>query len=427
MQLVTNKKRNILLHSVIAFIFIMDETILPVFHPMGIPMKISYFILLFALICYIFSIRVNKEWTFCFKRGGEAKKIVNLFFALIVLSIFGELTMGIFSDVIDGSPFTDALLNYAFMLSSFVLGYSIYRYNTKILIWALYIYSAINIALLMFYSYLPGFIKSLYGEYYATGIRIRGTGGNANTTLLVMNMLLLGIVVLFKLKKINITGLHVWLVLVVPILTNIFISSRGEFIHTVLLELFYCYLLIKNEKNKIKTMFRIIIIVVMIFAVYSFIFNYLYYENDAIRYGIDRLMTIGDVTDITDTDEITTGDADTIMRPFFRADVFWKRFKHSPLWGAGYSFGDTESFIKSANGYHNDWFRVLASTGILGFACWFAIVKKYVKKASLVVILPFFLAALSNTFLQSTHALNMYFFVFGTLLHVVEKDAVLKE
>ena len=422
MQLATNKKANVFLHSLIAFIFIMDETILPVFHPMGIPMKASYLILLFTLVCYLFSLRINRQWSFYISRGSDAKKAVNLFFALIVLSILGELTMGLFAETVNNAPFTDALIYYAFMLSSLILGYSVYRCNTKILIWSLYIYSTINIGLLMFYNYLPGFIKSLYGEYFVTGIRIRGTGGNANTTLLVMNMILMGIVVLFKLKKINITGIHVWLVLVVPILTNIFISSRGEFIHTVLLELFYCYLLIKNEKNKTKTIFRIIILVVVIFAVYSFIFNYLYYVNENIQYGIDRLMTIGDVTDITETDEITTGDVDTIMRPFFRADVFWKRFKHSPIWGAGYSYGATDAFIKSANGYHNDWFRVLASTGILGFACWFAIVKKYVKKASLVVLLPFFLAGLSNTFLQSTHALNIYFFVFGVMSHVTEED-----
>lgn len=420
MYTATNKSKSILAHTVIAFVFLMDEALFPVFHLMGIPFKVSYVFLLLALVCYIFSAKISNNLHFRFAHGSEAKKVVRLFFALILLSCLGEMTMLFFSKVSNGQPFADALLNYCFMVASFILGYSIYRYRARVLLWALYIYSAINIALLMFYSSLPGFITSMYGEYYATGIRIRGTGGNANATLLVMNMILLSIVVLFKYGRLRISGMHVWLVLIVPILTNVFVSSRGEFVHTVLLELFYIYVLVKNEKNKAKTLGRIIGIIILILAAYIFVFHYLYNVNDSIRYGIDRLSMLGDVTDVEDYE---TGDADTILRPFFRADVFWARFKHSPLWGAGYSYGTTDAFIKSANGYHNDWFRVLASTGILGFGCLIAILKRFVKKAGVFVLLPLFIAGLTNTFLQSTHALNIYFFLFGTVCHLTEAAA----
>lgn len=419
MQNIHNKSRNVLLHTVIAFIFLMDEALFPVFHPMGIPFKVSYVFLLLALICHMLSIRLNNDLRFRFADRSEARTVVYLFFSLILLSCLGEITMMLFSNIKSRQPFTDAILYYLFMLASFILGYVLFRYNKKILLWALYLYCAINIALLMFYSSLPGFIKSMYGEYFATGIRIRGTGGNANTTLLVMNMILLSIVVLFKLRKIKISGAHIWLILIVPVLTNVFISSRGEFIHTVILELLYIFLLIKNEKNRAKTVVRIVLLIALMIALYLFVFNYLYYVNDSIRYGIDRLSMIGDVTDV---ENYETGDADTLLRPFFRADVFWARFKHSPVWGAGYSFGTTADFIKSANGYHNDWFRVLASTGVLGFLCWVAIMKKCVKKTTVFILLPFLIAGLSNTFLQSTHALNVYFFLFGTVFHLLESE-----
>lgn len=417
MQQLGEKKEYYWLHTLIALVFLLDETLFPVFHPAGIPMKVSYVILLFALGFHLFSIRVGSSLRFKMPATSESKKIVYLLFFLILLSVLGEATMRLFSGVKNGSPFTDALLNYGFMTAAFILGYALYRYNKKALLWTLYLYAAINIALLMFYDSLPGFVTSLYGEYYATGIRIRGTGGNANTTLLVMNMILMSIVVLYKLRQIEITGVHVWLVLLVPILTNVFISSRGEFIHTVVLELFYIYLLLKYETNRTKTLGRVIGIAVLLIATYIYVFHYLYYINDSIRYGIDRLSTLGEASSV---DEYGTGDADTVLRPFFRADVFWNRFKYSPLWGAGYSYGTAENFIKSANGYHNDWFRVLASTGIAGFCCWFVMVKKFVKRTSIMILLPFLLAGLSNTFLQSTHALNIYFFLFGAVFHLAE-------
>lgn len=417
-------KENMFMHTCVALAFIMDEALLPVFHPMGIPLKISYVILLVAVVFHFLSIKINKNWIFRFEDGSEARKVIYWFFALILLSCMGEATMLIHSNIQKGEPFTDALLNFAFMIAAFVLGYSIYRYNKKVLLWALYFYSALNMALLLFYGSLPGIVKRIYSDYYASGVRIRGTGGNANTTILVMNIILLSIVVLFKLRKIKITGIHTWLVFIVPIMTNIFISSRGEFIHTILLELFYVYLLFKTERNKGKTFIRIVVIVVLIIAVYLFVFGYLYNTNDSVKYGIDRLFMISEVTDV---DGYETGEVDTLMRPFFRADVFWARFKHSPIWGAGYSFGDADDFIKSANGYHNDWFRVLASTGLLGLCCWFAIVKKFVKRSSIVVLLPFFLAGLSNTFLQSTHALNIYFFLFGVVMHILDTNRQIQE
>ncbi len=419
--MVLQKKNNntIWLHTLITFIFLIDETVFPVFHFSGIPFKVSYVLLLFSLLFYLFNIRVNDDLRFTVRKSTPARTVIYLLASLIALSCLGELTMQMFSDVADFQPFPDAILNYLFMMAAFILGYAVYRYKKNILLYVLYLYCLINIGLLMFYDALPSFVTKMYGEYYASGIRIRGTGGNANTTLLVMNMVLMSIVILFKLKKLEIRGIHVWLVLIVPILTNFFVTSRGEFVGTVLLELMYLMLLLKNEPDKAKTVGRIVVIVGLLVGAYVFVFHYLYNVNENIRYGIDRLTLIGSSTDLEGRD---SGDANSFLRPFLRADVFWKRFKYSPVWGAGYSYGTEEDFIKSADGYHNDWFRVLASTGIAGFCCWFAIVKKFVKKAGVMMLLPFLIAGLTNTFLRSTHALNVYFFLAGAVLHLALAD-----
>ena len=102
MDMVRNKKETALIHTLIAFVFLMDETLLPVFHLVGIPFKISYVFLLLSLGFYIFSVRVNDDLHFKFEAGSEAKKIVCLLFGLIFLSFLGEMTMMLFSNVTNG-------------------------------------------------------------------------------------------------------------------------------------------------------------------------------------------------------------------------------------------------------------------------------------------------------------------------------------
>lgn len=403
--------------GVVAAVFVLDETILPVFHFGGLSIKISYVILLIWLLFNLFRMQagvgadsINAQFT----QWSASKSIFTRFWLLILLSCVGELTMRIFSSATDTTPFTDAIKYYLFMLSAFGLGYTCFKFNKKILLYALYGYSLINIGLLMFYSSLPGFIRTLYGEYFNTGIRIRGTGGNANTTLLVMNCILLAIVLTHRVGLLKIKGVHLWLVLLVPIITNVIISSRGEFVHTVVLELFYVYNMLKNEPNKTKTLVRVVILIAALIAAYYFVFGYLYNTNANVKYGIDRLMTLSSVDD----EELK--DVDTLLRPFIKIDRFWERFHYSPIWGAGYSYGSAEDFIKSATGYHNDWFRVLASTGILGFALWFMNEKKFYSVAGICVLLPVCIAGLTNTFIQSVHAFNIYFFIMGVLMHYSE-------
>jgi len=396
-----------------AAVFVIDEALLPVFHFGGIPFKLSYLLAFIWLACNIFHVRLFNDIPVSVEKKSNVEKMLKAFWVLIAISLMSELTMFFFSDIADAQPFFDGILYYLQIIGALGLGYSLWKMNPKILIWVLYAYCLLNISLLVAYSFLPGVFKNMYGEYYISGIRIRGTGGNANTTLLVMNMLLMAIVMMVHKDILKVKGFHVWLILIMPLLTNFFISSRGEFIQTVLLEIIYFYFIIKKDRNRMRKVTRIIIILCVLLIAYVIVFKYLYNSNDNIRYGIDRLMKLGELS----SEDGTSEEVDTLSRPFFRADVFWDRFKHSPIWGAGYSYGTADDFIKSVNGYHNDWFRILASVGIVGFCIWFKNVRIIVKSIGIYVLLPFLLAGLSNTFLQSTHAFNIYFYAVGYILH----------
>lgn len=413
------KDRNTrLIMSFFAVIFLADEALLPVFHFGGIPFKMSYLLAAAWIGCNLFHIRVFKNLSFNIEYKSDTAKILWGFWALIAISFLSELTMLVFSKQANTQPFFDGILYYLYIIGAIGLGYSLWKMNPKIFVWVLYGYCLLNIAMLMFYSSLPGFVRSLYGEYYATGIRIRGTGGNANTTLLVMNMIFMAVIMMVHKGLLKLKGIHLWLVMLLPLLTNFFVSSRGEFLQTLVLEVVLLYVIAKKDENKMRVIGRLVVIAILVFLVYQLVFNYLYYINDNIRYGIDRLQTLTNMSE-SDTEGV---DVDGFSRPFLRADVFWARFKHSPIWGAGYSYGTAADFVKSVNGYHNDWFRVLASVGVIGFGIWVINMKKIVSTVGVYVLIPFFLASLSNTFLQSTHAINIYFFAIGIVLHWTQED-----
>ena len=91
------------------------------------------------------------------------------------------------------------------------------------------------------------------------------------------------------------------------------------------------------------------------------------------------------------------------------------RFLASPIIGSGYSTMSKYPFNSLPN-YHNDWFRVFASSGLLGgglFLLWMFRIKA---NFGYLAILPFFLPGLTNTFLRHTPSVIVYSMMLGILL-----------
>jgi hypothetical protein len=401
-------------HKVLAIIFIWDIMLMPLNHALGIPMKISYIIAFFWLIVFLIPGQLIKY------ELGITKKYVTmltLFSGLIILGIIGELILPLFSTVTNRYPGIYGIFLYILMIASLGLGVFSRNFNVRQLVYIFYIYVFLNIIFVLFYDSFSWLINlyftSGYGTWDTSMARPGGLLGNANATMLHMNILLLAIFVLFNKGLLRIEQkLEIFLLIFLPILMNIIISSRGELVSTIILESFFVYSLFKNPKYTLVQKTASIIIILFAFLSFYYVgIGYLLSKYSNVQYSINRVSTM-----ITITDQ-NSASTDSYLRPFIHWDSFKERFAASPLIGSGFSFGATYPFTRSADNYHNDWFRICISSGFIGLCIWLFILRKAINYGGIIMILPFLSPGLSNTFIRSSFDVACYFFVLGILIN----------
>lgn len=393
---------------------LIDQALLPVFHIFGFPFKISYIIGALWLFNYFVLQRYYIIINSYIPKKSIARQFINYILILCLLGALGELIILLYTKNINSKPFFEGITLYVLMIIGIGLGYCGYAYNKNIVLYILYIFVGLNIALVIFGDSIP-IISKLYGEYYSSGVRIRGTGGNPNATLLIMNILLLMAISLVSKEKIRLNKVHMVLIIMIPLLGNIFLNSRGEMIHTILLLLYYILTVLRREGSIVKSLSTVILIILAIFLIYSTMFDFLYTNFEAVRHSVDRLRLMESVTDTENVKQTST-----ILRPLIHYDEFKDRFLRSPIIGSGFSYGAKYPFIRSAANYHNDWFRILVSSGVIGFIIWIRFVKKSIIIGGIYMIFPFITTALSNTFVQSEKVMILYFLLIGSLIRYYE-------
>ena len=106
-------------------------------------------------------------------------------------------------------------------------------------------------------------------------------------------------------------------------------------------------------------------------------------------------------------------------------DLFFKwfpwRFIASPLIGSGFAVVPSHEYFKEGTDFFNDWFRLLVSSGLIGFFVMIYIVYRFVLPVGWPAFIPFFLPGLVNTFLLNIPAVMFFFFMIG-FLRVKIKD-----
>lgn len=406
--------------STILVLFTLLEVImLPKLQILG-RFKFMYFFIAFWFLNYCLSPRyiILKAYI---NHRSLARRIINLILILAVLGILGELTMLMFTDKTPSLNFIETEFIYFVMACSVGIGYCEYRFNKKLLLWLLYIYIGINIFVSLIGSNIPSFFLNFWSSYREVGYRNHGIIGNANASLAIMNVIFLCIVVLAYKNKIIISGIHLGLVTILPLLCNMFINSRGEFLQTIILEIIFFYILLRQSNNLTKSILKILIIVASLIIMYIFVFDYLYYNYPRIQTSLERLKTIKDIFYID-----SNKTSETILRPFYAFDDFINRFIKSPIWGTGFSGGNNFPFIRDGISYHNDWFGMLINGGIIGFGIWICFVTIAVKLGGIVMVLPFVTTAISNTFILSNACMMTYFLLLGMLIHYDEVEKMNK-
>lgn len=402
--------------KILAFVFVFDCAVMPVMKVGGLSFKISYLIA-FGSIALLLSNSLLNGRTML---NGIGKVLRSLTW-YIVLLFLGQFWAMLFYEIPMETEFWKIVIGSVLMVGSVYFGYKCKADIGKIAYWSFVINIVINCILALLGEEAPAFLTSLYSiavETYIDGYyRNGGMIGNPNATLLVTNMMLLLIIVLYKFDKIKLSNIKIASVYMLSIAADIIVSSRGELLQTIGLLVYFTYLQVKKNPDVTKLFTRMVAVVGIIVLTIALFWGDIVEQYPNIEQSWERMTSLADVMDTSAED----ADVSSIARPFLRTDKFWNRFKHSPIWGTGIEGGGTHAdFSDGTTGYHNDFYMILASAGILGFLLWLGIIKFAVKKIGWCMLAPFVVTAISNTFVRSYFGTMIYFFIIGYVLYLQE-------
>ncbi len=392
-------------------IFVADILLFPMFHIGPLSIKPSYIILIWWLMEKFF-IREKFDVEFI--------KMTFVFLIIMFCGILGEFWVKLFVPSMILSETIWSLSIYFLILLSFGFGLSAKRFNFKILVPILIISFTLNFLISIWSNYFTGLLNFYYSKKSATDlgvddvneivnlIRPRGIFGNPNLSMLQVNIITLFIFLSYKYKILpKPSKLVRYLIMILPPILALLLGSRGELIVSVV----YSTCLGVNFWGT-KVIFRLIGIGCLFFigvsVLLAFLEQYLGVSQlDVVRLSLERITK----SDVIESEDSNQG----ISRPLILWEFVSNRFVYSPIFGTGFNatLKPLFPFNYSPRYYHNDWFRILITSGIAGFFSFVWLIKKYIVPISWILIVPFFLPGLTNSFILSIPTMMFYFFMLG--------------
>ena len=401
-------------YSTLSLVLIVDQLLLPMFHIGEVSFKIGYIILGVWLINWLNSSRKNVDET------KDIKQVIGVFSVIVSCSILGEMWLASSYNV---PSYADTLRNItAFIFASlaFGLGRSSKRFRFEWLLTILFWAIALNFAFIIFKNDLPSWLISFYYPEKATSdsvgfqsvediialARPRGLFGNPNASMLMVNIIVLAICIALKKKILVIKSLYSAVSLIIfPVLLAVLLASRGEILVSCVLG----FLNFKNLRNNFGSSLKSILILIAVsFAIATtFLLGSL---GDNFSSNLERALTMTKILDNNEHEE------SNIARPLIQYNTFIDRFQKSPIFGTGISSADDIQFSQGTQYFHNDWFYVATTSGIIGFFSIVWLMSLLVQRLGWPVIIPFFFPGLVNTFVLNVPAFIGYFGMMGILL-----------
>ena len=400
--------------SFLALFILADQLLLPVPRLFGISLfKPSYWIL-FSWPLFVM-IYVHKGYVV----SGAAHRFLKMtapLLGIILCGLLGQLYLSTLGDIGNQNEALRATVFYLLMIFAFGFGQLIPYFRYKWILWLFYAIVALVLLLVFAIDRLP-ILAQLYfitpekiekiSELVTFQGRYRGLS-NPNSTMLLVNIVFLFLVVTYRLGYISrLPKFHIIFASTLNLVLCFIMASRNQMIVSVILALIFISAAIKKKKTYLFSLFVLVLgisILILLISSSAFRENYPFLENAFSRFATT------DIFDITNKPVF-----ETILRPFYQWQDFWDRFIESPIIGSGYSTLSVYPFDTLPE-FHNDWFRVWATGGAIAGLLLFLWMIRIHKYFGLLVLLPFFLPGLTNTFLRNTPAVIVYCFLLGMLI-----------
>lgn len=360
--------------------------------------------------------------------------------ALIIVTTIGHLIASVSYDLIYGYEATKSITYIIFMAMAYFAGKKVHNFNYNILIFAFFMVIVVNICFTIGVNFIPNVIFNLYfpekllSGSFADSYGIKsiealkgwyrplGPHGSPTYSAFAVNVMYTFFVVA-HLKKYIITNGNIQrlFVLLAPILLALLYSSRTEFVSSVFLSFVLYYHWYARKPRWLYNIRLAFFVITGSIVLFSMLLSFLELNSDE--------TTVIDIVRFTDflenpmsggksSAEGAGGSGE--VRSTFMFHNAWERFVISPVFGTGLGEGSSD-ILNTVWFYHNDLFYILVTSGILGFCLYFVLIKKYIYSIHPVLITPFILPGLTNSFLLVFPMVIAYFYLLGVFSNSVVK------
>jgi hypothetical protein len=410
-------------YGALGLILAVDQLLLPMFHLGNLPYKLSYVLLgTVALFWFVTGANTHDEQ----RRRVELLHFGLAMGAVVAAGLLGELWLATTQDVISHAEAWRSTLIYVLAILAFGLGRHAARMRMSGLVWVLIAAVALNLVFALLKSRLPGWLVGLYYDERAVGdlnlnfindvtdllelARPRGLFGNPNASALMINIIVLFIQIGLRNGFLQIRSALVTLAVVfMPILLSVVLASRAEFIVASTLGLLNLRWIIRGMPRTARLRLTVGLAMVPLLAAVA-VQRAL--QEFPILENFERVVTV--VTNLGDADKRGSVD-EGAARPLLALNVAASRVSHSPLFGTGFGSAVAPPFDYGTNYYHNDWLRLLATSGVIGIIAMLWLIARFAWPLGWPIVIPFVLPGLVNTFMLTLPAFIFFWFMVGVL------------
>lgn len=414
--------------SAIGLLLVIDQLLLPMFHIAGMPIKPSYLLVGMWAVDQLLkpSHAAMSDWQ---RRHLTAVGAV--------LGLIGGCALlgGLYFEVRYGAADLGLTAKNITMLVlaalSFGVGIMATRFEMRWLIYVLAASIALNLSFIILRGRMPGWLVETYfppmavdrfarfGVIDATDLlalgRPVGITSNPNGSALMINIIALFIYCGYRLRLIPRPGtLIAAMIIFMPMALSMLLASRGEFLSAAIVGVLNFRLLFGAAGLSWK--FRMSVLSGMLLLGATFAVSRLGVGESMLQ-NIERVAGILRVLDqaqlAREGQDVETG---TVARPLLTAKEAGKRFLISPLIGSGYASTAGPPFEHGTDYFHNDWFWLAATSGLVGLTAMLWFVVRYCVPLSPVLVLPFLLPGMVNTFMLNIPVMMFFFFMIGVLM-----------
>jgi hypothetical protein len=411
--------------ALIGLILVVDQLLVPMFHIGPFPYKISYLLLGLWL----------GDWVLGGVHPSQRRAAADFLRAAIAISIIvgcalvGEVILAFRSPPSSYGEAVRSVLIYVLATLSFGLGLSARRFQLKWLIVVLFVSIGLNLAFVFLRTGLPAWLINFYysqrdvntvaisGVSDVAGMldltRPRGLFSNPNVSALMVNIVALFIHLAWRKRLLGLPGALVGMaVVVLPVVLTAVLASRGEFLVASVLAFLNLRLMFGAQSIFKRIRVALVAGIIGLVAVAG---SSTLRSGESPLQNLERILQLRNIFDVssgaTEEDQATGG----LARPLIGLVGAWDRFSTSPLVGTGFSVGQAYPFDFETQYFHNDWFRLLVTSGPIGVAAMLWLIRRFCWPLGWPAIIPFVLPGLVNTFQLNIPAFMFYFFMVGVL------------